>query len=74
MRLKHGFDFYLKLNICGVNHVQKKNEMFFILNKCFQLYGTHIYKYICISCICEVIDEHGLNITCVLLFRFVNNG
>lgn len=42
MRLKHGFDFYLKLNISGVNHVQKKHEMFFILNKCFQLYGQHI--------------------------------
>lgn len=44
MRLKHGFDFYLKLklNICGVNHVRGKNEMFFILNKCFQLYGQHI--------------------------------
>lgn len=26
MRLKHGFDFYLKLklNICGVNHVREK--------------------------------------------------
>lgn len=44
MRLKHGFDFYLKLklNICGVNHVREKNELFFILNKCFQLYGQHI--------------------------------
>lgn len=44
MRLKHGFDFYLKLklNKCGVNHVREKNELFFILNKCFQLYGQHI--------------------------------
>lgn len=46
MRLKHGFDFYLKLklNICGINHVRKKMNCFFILKKCFQLYGQHITK------------------------------
>lgn len=77
MRLKHGFDFYLKLklNICGINHVQKKNEMFFLfLTNVSVTWSTHYNKYICISCIFEVIDEHGLKITCVLLRRFVNNG
>lgn len=38
------------------------------------IWSTYYNKYICISCIFEVIDEHGLNITCVLLRRFVNNG
>lgn len=38
------------------------------------IWSTYYNKYICISCIFEVINEHGLNITCVLLRRFVNNG
>lgn len=59
MRLKHGFDFYLKLklNICGVNHVRGKNELFFLfLTNVSVIWSKYYNKYICISCICEVID------------------
>lgn len=46
MRLKHGFDFYLKLklNICGINHVRKKNEMFLLFLKNVSSYMVNILQ------------------------------